>query len=60
MIFGVNNNRKIIGTHFRSNRPNLDSLKLEIAKHTTGEITFVEIFELNIFIHPSSSMLKMR
>jgi len=48
MIFGVNNNRKIIGTNFRSNRSKLDSLKSEIAEHTTGKITFVEIFELYI------------
>ncbi|MCU0646098.1 MAG: ATP-binding protein [bacterium] len=43
LIFGVNDNRKIIGTQYRKNRAELESLKSEIAKHTTGNITFIEI-----------------
>lgn len=48
LIFGVNDNRKIIGTQYRKNKAELESLKSEIAKHTTGNITFIEIFELNL------------
>ena len=48
LIFGVDDNRKIIGSQFRKNKADLESLKSEIAKHTTGNITFVEIFELDL------------
>jgi len=48
LIFGVDDKRNIIGSQFRKNKADLDSLKSEIAKHTTGNITFVEIFELNL------------
>jgi len=48
LIFGVNDNRKIIGSQYRKNRAELESLKSEIAKHTTGNVTFIEIFELDL------------
>ena len=48
LIFGVDDNRNIIGSQFRKYRADLESLKSEIAKHATGNITFVEIFELNL------------
>jgi len=48
LIFGVDDNRIIIGSQSRKNRADLESLKSEIAKHTTGNITFIEIFELNL------------
>ena len=47
LIFGVEDKtRKIIGTHYRPNRSNLDSLKAEMANKTTNRITFLEIHEL--------------
>lgn len=47
MIFGVQSKtRKIVGTRFRPNRADLDSLKSEIANKTTNRITFIEIHEL--------------
>ena len=47
LIFGVEDKtRKIVGTHYRSNRSNLDRLKSEIANKTTNRITFIEIHEL--------------
>lgn len=47
LIFGVRDKpREIIGTRFRENRADLDHLKSEIADHTTGNISFIEIYEL--------------
>ncbi|MFW6147659.1 MAG: RNA-binding domain-containing protein [Thermodesulfobacteriota bacterium] len=47
LIFGVEDKtRKIVGTHYRSNSPNLDRLKSEIANKTNNHITFIEIHEL--------------
>lgn len=47
LVFGVEDkHRNIVGTNFRSNRGDLDSLKSEVAAKTTGQITFVEIYEL--------------
>jgi len=49
LIFGVKDNgRAIIGSSFRTNRADLDSLKGEIANKTTNRITFMEIYELNL------------
>lgn len=46
LVFGVNNHRQVIGTKYRSNRPDLDSLKEEIANKISHRITFVEIHEV--------------
>jgi ATP-dependent DNA helicase RecG len=47
LVFGVQDKpRKVIGTQFRPGRASLDSLKQEIAQHTTGRLTFKEIHEL--------------
>lgn len=47
LIFGVENKRHhIVGSNFRPNRKDLDSLKSEIANKTTNRITFIEIYEL--------------
>ena len=49
LIFGVSDKtRRIVGTRYRSNRSDLDSLKLEIANKTTKRITFIEIHELHL------------
>jgi len=49
LIFGIEDKtRKVVGSQYRSNRANLDSLKYEIANKTTNRITFVEIHELNL------------
>lgn len=50
LVFGVeNNNHAIVGSQFRTQRKDLDSLKSEIANKTTNRITFIEIYELNEF-----------
>jgi len=47
LIFGVHDRtRKVLGSKYRQQRKDLDSLKGEIARHTTGNITFIEIHEL--------------
>lgn len=48
LVFGVEDkNKKIVGTSYRMNKDNLDSLKGEIANKTTNRITFIEIHELS-------------
>ncbi len=48
LIFGIeDSNRDIVGSNYRKSRQALDSLKKEIADHTTKRITFEEIYELN-------------
>lgn len=47
LIFGIKDSDKsVVGTHFRANRANLDSLKAEIANNTTGRLTFIELHEI--------------
>lgn len=49
LIFGVQDkSHKVVGTRFRPNRSDLDSLKKEIANKTSNLLTFVEIHELNL------------
>lgn len=48
LVFGVENMKhSIVGSHFRPQRKDLDSIKSEIANKTTNRITFIEIYELN-------------
>jgi ATP-dependent DNA helicase RecG len=48
LIFGVENAKhQIVGTHYRTDRRKLDSLKKEIGDKTTNNISFIEIYELN-------------
>ncbi len=48
LVFGVENYKHaIVGSQFRPQRKDLDSLKSEIANKTTNRITFIEIYELN-------------
>ena len=47
LVLGVQDRpRKVIGTQYRPHRASLDSLKQEMAQHTTGRITFKDIHEL--------------
>ena len=48
LVFGVENKKHgIVGSQFRPQRKDLDSLKSEIANKTTNRITFIEIYELS-------------
>jgi ATP-dependent DNA helicase RecG len=48
LVFGVNDKGLILGSQYRQNRADLDSLKHEVAAQTSNRLTFVEIYE----IHP--------
>lgn len=49
LVFGVENKHfHVVGSNFRPNRKDLDSLKGEIADKTTNRITFVEIHEVKL------------
>ncbi|MCK5062227.1 putative DNA binding domain-containing protein [Candidatus Parcubacteria bacterium] len=47
LIFGIKDNKDIVGTAFRKNRVDLDSLKSEVSQKTTTNISFMEIYEIN-------------
>lgn len=50
LIFGVKDKpvpRSIVGSQYRPQRPHLDSLKEEIANHTSHRVTFEEIYEVS-------------
>ena len=44
LIFGIKNNKQIIGTSYRKDLSKLNSLKHEIAQQTINGIFFVEIY----------------
>lgn len=46
LVFGVKDNHQVVGSNFRIQRKDLDSLKEEIANKTTNRITFIEIHEV--------------
>ncbi len=46
LVFGVNNERKAVGTEYRNTHSKLDHLKEEIANTTTNRITFIDIHEV--------------
>lgn len=49
LVFGIKDKgRTIVGSRFRPNRKDLDSLKGELANKTTNRITFIEIYELDL------------
>lgn len=50
-LFGVANNGEIVGTHYRKSGRALDSLKKEIADHTSERLTFIEIYEFSIEVY---------
>lgn len=47
LIFGIEDKeKKVVGTKYRIGRSSLDSVKYEVSRHTSGNLTFVEIHEL--------------
>ncbi len=46
LVFGVADNRKVVGSHYHADRKSLDKLKKGIADKTTNRITFIEIHEV--------------
>lgn len=50
LVFGIKdkgNPRDLVGTEYRNSVESLESLKKEIANQTTGNLTFIDIFEIN-------------
>ena len=50
LVFGIKdkgNPRELVGTDYRNSIESLESLKKEISNQTTGNLTFIEIFEIN-------------
>ncbi len=54
LIFGVKNDHSVCGSQFREDPANLDHLKQEIANHTTGNLTFEDIYVVN---HPNGRVV---
>lgn len=46
LIFGVKNDKSIIGSNYRKDISNLNKIKSEIANHTTNKISFIEVYEI--------------
>ena len=57
LVFGVKNNHSVCGSQFRENPAHLDSLKQEIANHTTGNLTFDEIYVVD---HPNGRVVMFK
>ena len=57
LVFGVRDDRSVCGSQFREDPADLDSLKQEIANHTTGNLTFDEIYVLN---HPGGRVVMFK
>ena len=48
LVFGVEDKKhRIVGSQYRTERKDLDSLKKEIGDRITHNISFIEIYELN-------------
>ena len=59
LVFGVRNkDKKITGTNYRDTK-GLDTLKQEIAISTTGGISFIEIYELNLLVNDEEKRVVM-
>lgn len=48
LIFGIKDDKSVVGTSFRNDTKSLHNLKAEIANHTTNRITFQEIYETEL------------
>ena len=57
LVFGVKDDRSVCGSQFREDQTHLDSLKQEIANHTTGNITFDEIYVVD---HPNGRVIMFK
>lgn len=45
LVFGVKDDKSIVGTKYRKDSVKLNNLKSEISKQTTSEVSFIEIYE---------------
>lgn len=56
LVFGVRDDHKVVGTHFRDNHRALQSLKKEVADKTTNRHTFTDIHDVE---HSAGRVLLM-
>lgn len=54
LVFGVKDDKSVVGSRFRTNSKDLQSLKKEIADKTTNRLTFIDIHEIK---HPDGRVL---
>lgn len=54
LVFGVKDNQTVVGSKFRMNPKELQSLKKEVADKTTNRLTFVDIHEVE---HPNGRVV---
>lgn len=47
LVFGVKDNQRVVGTRYRENPKELQSLKKEVADKTTERLTFIDIHIVN-------------
>ena len=48
LVFGIKDDKSVVGTNFRVDTKSLHNLKAEVANHTTNRITFKEIYETEL------------
>lgn len=48
LVFGIKDDKSVVGTNFRTDTKSLHNLKAEVANHTTNRITFKEIYETEL------------
>ena len=57
LVFGIKDDRSVCGSQFRGDPAHLDSLKQEIALHTTGNLTFDDIYVVD---HPNGRVVMFK
>ena len=57
LVFGVRDDRSVCGSEYRRDRAKLDGLKQAVADHTTGGLTFDEIYEVD---HPNGRVVMFK
>ena len=57
LIFGVRDDHSVCGSQYRRDRTSLDRLKQEVANHTTGHLTFDEIYVVD---HPKGRVIMFK
>lgn len=48
LVFGVNDRREVVGTNYKNDLVHLHKLKHDVSQQTNNNITFTEIYELNL------------
>jgi ATP-dependent DNA helicase RecG len=48
LVFGIKDDKSVVGTNFRADTKALHNLKAEVANHTINRITFKEIYETEL------------